>query len=210
MLILFNKFELAINYCKKDGVFHECGSPSRIKQGSRTDLIQLRDDIKAGKSIADVADDHFGTFLRYEKSIRSYIALQAQVRNFKTEVYVYWGKTGLGKTRRAYYEAGHSTWFYGSDGWFDGYNGQCSVIFDDFGGHEFKLTYLLKLLDRYPMSVRVKGGFVNWSPRRIYITSNKDPDDWYSCLQVHKEALRRRFTEVIEFQSEWLPANNEE
>lgn len=175
----------------------------------RTDLQQVHASIKAGMEIAELADRHFGTYLRYERSIKAYYSLQAPLRNFKTEVYVYWGRTGLGKTRRAYYEAGYSTWFYGSDGWFDGYCGQCSVIFDDFGGHEFKLTYLLKLLDRYPMSVRVKGGFVNWSPRRVYITSNKDPNDWYSCLQVHKEALFRRFTEVVQFESEWVPPDIE-
>ena len=131
--------------------------------------------------------------------------MQSKPRVFKTQVQVYWGRTGLGKTRKAFHQSKHNVWFYGSDGWFDGYCGQENVIFDDFGGHEFKLTYLLKLLDRYPMDVRIKGGFTCWCPRTIYITSNKNPSDWYSCLQVHKEALFRRFSEVIEFTEEWTP-----
>lgn len=178
--------------------------------GSRTDLQQVHEAIKAGMEINELADRYFGTYLRYERSLKAYYSMQSRVRNFKTEVYVYWGRTGLGKTWRATVEAGPSCWYYGSDGWFDGYCGQQSAIFDDFGGHEFKLTYLLKLLDRYPMSVRIKGGFVNWAPLRVYITSNKNPRDWYNCLQVHQEALERRFTKVIEFTEHWVPANNEE
>lgn len=84
--------------------------------------------------------------------------------------------------------------------WFDGYEGQENVLFDDFHGGVFKLPYLLKLLDRYPMRVPVKGGFVQWKPRRIFITSNIDPDLWFSnANREHVAALNRRFTETFYF-----------
>lgn len=199
----------AITYCSKDNKFCGYGDPSTNKseKGRRNDLEQAQQDIRDGMSIYDFADKHFSTYIRYQRGIRSYFneIVHAEPRNFKSNVTVYWGPTGLGKTRKALHEAGSSVWFYGSDGWFDGYCGQESVIFDDFGGHEFKLTYLLKLLDRYPMHVRVKGSFVNWRPRRIFITSNTDPRLWYMASPHHQEALKRRLDTIEEFREEWTP-----
>lgn len=72
--------------------------------------------------------------------------------------------------------------------------------FDDFGGSEFKLTYLLKLMDRYPMRVPVKGSFVNWVPKKIYITSNYSPKEWFpNAKDEHVKALFRRFKKVVRF-----------
>lgn len=188
----------ALAYCKKDGDFVEHGEPSRVSQGSRSDLEVLKVTLDSGAPLHVVADEHFGSFLKYERSIRSYRALRRPSRTWKTQVTVFWGPTGTGKTRRAMELSNGDAWIYSSDGWFDGYDGDDSVIFDDFGGHEFKLTYLLKLLDRYPMRVRIKGGFVGWVPRQIFITSNKRPEDWYNCAQVHLDALMRRLDSVEE------------
>lgn len=115
---------------------------------------------------------------------------------------VYWGRTGAGKTRSVYdnLPSLDSLFVYAGSGWFDGYDGQPIVLFDDFGGHEFKISYLLKLLDRYPIRVPVKGGFVHWAPQEIYITSNIDPHNWYSNANPeHVRALLRRITLIHEF-----------
>lgn len=94
----------------------------------------------------------------------------------------------------------------GSGGiWFDGYDGQSRVIFDDFNGatSHIRLDYLLQLLDKYPMSVPIKGGFVKWRPTTIIITTNLHPSEWYDYSGKHKEhypALKRRFAEVLCFQ----------
>jgi hypothetical protein len=63
--------------------------------------------------------------------------------------------------------------------WFDGYEGQKLVLFDDFDKGQISFRLLLRLLDRYPMQVPIKGGFVEWCPRVIYITSNLGPARWY-------------------------------
>ncbi len=65
-----------------------------------------------------------------------------------------------------------------SDGvWFDGYEGQKDVIIDDMVPDCMAVGLFLRLFDRYPMSVPIKGAFVNWNPRRVFITSNFCPGD---------------------------------
>lgn len=127
----------------------------------------------------------------------------APKRDWQPSVIVYWGRTGAGKTR-AVFDNLHSTediYVHPGGSWFDGYEGQPIVLFDDYAGSEFKLQYLLKLLDRYPMQVPVKGGFVSFVPREIYLTSNLDPADWYSnAHREHVDAMFRRFTNVVLFE----------
>lgn len=116
---------------------------------------------------------------------------------------MYWGRTGSGKTRAVYDNVSntHDIYFHPSGQWFDGYDGQPIALFDDYGGSEFKLTYLLKLLDRYPMRVPIKGGYVSWAPHEIYITSNRAPSEWYpNAYTEHYDALKRRFTNVVYFE----------
>lgn len=59
----------------------------------------------------------------------------------------------------------------GAQLWFDGYLGESVAVFDDFRPWWCRFDYLLALLDRYPIRVPVKGGFVNWIPEIIIITT---------------------------------------
>lgn len=190
----------AADYCRKDGIVHESGVLSSPRPGERTDLKALQEVIRSGASWVHIAEEHFGSFLRYEKGIRSYRQLLSAPRSWVTRVIVLWGITGTGKTRRAHTEANDQSkdmYIHGGGHWFDGYEQEELVLFDDFSGSCFPLPYLLKLLDRYPMRVQVKGGFVNWAPKTVYITSNIDPDLWYQgAHEEHRRALRRRFTDV--------------
>jgi hypothetical protein len=168
-------------------------------KGCRSDLQSLHEDLKAGKRLSEISNDHFGSSLRYSRGISFWLAHNTEPRKWRSEVIVYWGKSGAGKTRAVHDNA---TDLYSHPGgpWFDGYEGQAQAIFDDFTGSCFKLGYLLKLLDRYPMKVPFKGGFVEWRPREIYITSNLNPNEWYAgANEEHRRALKRRFGLVIKF-----------
>lgn len=149
--------------------------------------------------MVEISDEHFGAFLKYERGIRSYIGMHSEKRSWQPDVVVFWGATGTGKTRKVYEES-PNVYSHAGGMWFDGYIGQDEVLFDEFTGSSFQLPYLLKLLDRYPMQVPVKGGFVNWKPRKIYLTSNMDPRSWYAnALEEHQAALRRRITSILHF-----------
>lgn len=196
----------ARDYCKKESltnstvIFEEYGVISSPQQGSRNDLEELRTALAEKRPLVEIADNHFNQFLKYQRSINAYRLLKSVPRDHKSRVIVYWGRTGLGKTSRAYAESNRSAWFYPGGGWFDGYEQHEFVIFDDFSGAEFKLPYLLKLLDRYPMRVPIKGGFTEWNPSTIFITSNLDPRRWYSNAHTeHIEALLRRLDAIEHF-----------
>jgi hypothetical protein len=114
-------------------------------------------------------------------------------------VYV-WGKTEIGKTSLIYKiedeKYGCKPWSLESDtgegpcAW-DGYQGQESVLIDDYND-KMSRRFLLRLLDRYPMQVRITGGWRNFTSKRIYFTSEYPPDCWN-----WDAAIMRRVTEVI-------------
>jgi hypothetical protein len=183
----------ASNYCKKEGKFEEEGVLS-VGQGTRTDLQEVKKKIEAGATELEIADQYFEKWVVYRRSFQRYATLISTKRRWRTVTHVYWGKTGTGKTRFCYDQVMDSTfWTPGDYQWFDGYCGQKVVLLDDYRG-EYKLQMLLKLLDRYEMSVPVKGGFTTWAPRKVYITSNVHPNDWYpNADRFSVAALFRRF-----------------
>lgn len=185
------------DYCtKEDSDAFEAGSP--MQQGKRTDLEEIKKLLDDGQTSNMISESHFSQWVVYRRSFQAYAALKKKKRNWVTKVVVIWGLTGTGKTRLCFEQCGDDEipWLPGDFQWFDGYDGQRHVIIDDFRG-EYPLPLLLKLLDRYPMRVPIKGGFVNWAPETVYITSNIDPDHWYQDAAFEsRRALRRRFTEV--------------
>lgn len=116
------------------------------------------------------------------------------------EVYVFWGKTGTGKSKRAWEEATFDA--YPKDPctkWWCGYSGQENVVLDEFRG-QIGISHLLRWFDRYPTVVETKGSATVFRAKRIWITSNLSPDEWYPDLDEETRlALRRRFTNVIHF-----------
>lgn len=186
-------------YCSKEGDSNEYGVAPKGR-GTRSDLKAALACIKEGCSRRELIENHPTAYARAHRMLSEALVLYSGTRNWMPVTRVYYGETGIGKTRRAFEETETPPYVHSGGMWFDGYDGQENVIFDDFGGSEFKLTYLLKLLDRYPMRVPIKGGFVNWVPKNIWITSNYGPKEWYSgAKDEHQLALRRRLHQVVRF-----------
>lgn len=190
-------------YCTKENVLNQWGAPE-YKQ--RSDLDELRSDLlDSSISIRDVADKHFGAFLRYQRGISAYLALVRVPRDRRADlkVVVYYGPPGSGKTRRVWeMEEPSSIFVWGGDRWFDGYEGQSVALFDDYRG-ELPFGRLLQYLDVYPVQVPIKGGFRWFTPTTIYITSNHRPELWYSTSDIggdpwkpEENPLLRRLTSV--------------
>lgn len=191
----------AAEYCKKDGSYTEFGKCPKGR-GGRSDLEQLSDRILAGATAKEIQEEFPGQYLRYRQNILATIRDLQPERTEPTHVVVLWGRTGAGKTRQVFdYHARGTIYVHTGEQWFDGYEGQPIVLFDDYNGSEFKLSYLLKLLDRYPMRVPVKGGYVQWNPKQVYFTSNKDPKTWYAnAHEEHQAALFRRINTIQHFE----------
>lgn len=113
---------------------------------------------------------------------------------------MFWGRTGTGKSLRAWEEAGVEA--YAKDPrtkWWCGYNGQRNVIIDEFRG-SVDIAHLLRWFDRYPVRVELKGSTRPFAAENIWITSNLDPRHWYPDLDSETQnALLRRLTNIIHF-----------
>lgn len=129
----------------------------------------------------------------------------------KPKVFLLYGKTRSGKSRRAY--ANGAFGISADSQWpFNEYHGQSVVVFDDYRG-ELKVGYLLKLLDGHPIRVPIQyNGNKPWIPKRIYITSNEHPKNWYPKLATDfpetYAALLERF-DVIDYYDKFRDPGND-
>nr|WAE42330.1 MAG: replication associated protein [Cressdnaviricota sp.] len=169
-------------YCTKDGDYYSHGEP--VGQGQRTDLERVVKDINnRDYDFEKVVLENQSTYIKYHRGIRALYDVVRPVakRDFKTQVsvIVFVGETGAGKSRTAQEIAGDGTVYYKPRGeWWDGYEQQNTVIIDDFYGW-IKYDEILKICDRYPHKVPIKGGYREFSTKRIIITSNEKVDRWY-------------------------------
>lgn len=199
--------EEAATYCKKDGNYFSGGSLPKGR-GSRSDLDAIAERIRNGDSQLEIATDHFAKWCQYGKRFEAYRQLLVKPRTEPPRCFYLFGSTGTGKTRAAYHF--YPDLYRTPDPflrWFDGYRGQECVLIDDFRGKkdnsqsECAFGWILQLLDRYSMQVPVKGGYVQWAPRTIIVTSNLAVEELFP--DIDSAPLRRRFTRIEHFSTEF-------
>lgn len=181
-------------YCSKDGDFVETGDVPQ--QGKRSDIAHVAGMLAGGADAAKIAAIHPGHVLRLHGRFQAYRdIIDPPKREREVTTHVFWGETGVGKTRRVMSEAPDVYWIPYHDGkriWMDAYAGQLAICLDDFDGSlDFRL--LLHLTDRYTRQWPVKGGFVVSRWNRVYITSDQHPSGWYGSA-MHYSQLKRRLS----------------
>lgn len=195
----------AINYCKKDGDWTESGQTNR--PGDRTDLRKQRDMIKAGVRLTELVEDQ-DLSPNQCKSIKEYYTLFEPARDRDTPMLVYWyyGPTGSGKSKQAWDLYGDDMYVKDCNSkWWDGYDGQETILFDDIRPNSFSFNWLLNITDRYPLRVEVKGGYRQFRSKRIIFTCPLSPNEFcYKMLNVAEvgediNQLLRRITDVMRF-----------
>lgn len=208
--------EQAIEYCSKDDTrdtnadfaFEEYGTrprPGVGSKGGRSDVLAVGVDIKSGKGKRHVFTEHPDVFIRYHRGIEAAIALvqNDHPRDFKTEVFWYWGPTGTGKSRKVSEEVPvDAYWKSPEHSWWDGYYGQEVVVLDDYRCDFCKFSQLLRIFDRYPLQVQVKGSTVQFLAKKIYVTSPRAPlEMWENRNAEDLNQLARRIEHVLHFPS---------
>lgn len=183
-------------YCTKSEDYFEVGE--KTSQGKRSDLSDAVATLRETKSLKRVADEYPEQFIRYHRGFKELLrtSFPVEPRTFKTRLHVFVGPPGTGKSRGATDAAEGTRVFRKHLGeWWDGYDGHETVIIDDFYGW-IKHCELLRLTDRYAHQVQIKGGFQEFAPKDIYITSNKPISDWYDWERIRASptALYRRCT----------------
>lgn len=124
---------------------------------------------------ADIRVSNYRTLKQIEKDFLKPVAQEK-------EVFLFWGRTGTGKSRRAWSEAGLDA--YPKDPrtkYWDAYRGEENVVIDEFRGG-IDISHLLRWLDRYPVNVECKFGATTLRCKKIWITSNLPPREWYPQL----------------------------
>lgn len=200
--------EQCLAYCTKEETREVGASPVILgvppSPGTRTDLIDVCRAITEGQSMHDVALSYPTEMVKYSKGLMNYKLMVSPKRMWKTEVHVYYGPTGCGKTKLCWKVAPDAYDVPLSSGsnvmWFDCYDGQEDVILDEFYGNRCKFNFLLSLLDRYPCKVPCKGSHFQFVAKRLFLTSNTPPWLWYKPTKNRSwEALERRIDFCYEF-----------
>lgn len=112
---------------------------------------------------------------------------------------VYWGPTRVGKSRKAWEEAGFDAYpKIPTIKFWDGYrpDEHKHVVIEEFTG-TIDITHMLRWLDRYPVLVETKGSGCVLKCEKIWITSNIDPREWYPNATADQKAALMRRMEVI-------------
>lgn len=162
-----------------------------LKRNNAKDWEAIRLSAKEGR-LDDIPGD---VYVRSYSNLRRIAVDNAKPVAFEREVVVYWGPTGVGKSRRAWDEATLDA--YPKDPrtkFWDGYRDHPHVVIDEFRGG-IDISHILRWFDRYPVLVEVKGSSTVLRAEKIWITSNLPPQQWYPELDnLTLEALLRRLT----------------
>lgn len=196
--------EHAKQYCMKTGTYQTSGQEDQ--QGKRSDL-EAACSIVISSGVQGVVENMPALFVKYHRGLDALSGrMRVQQEAFLVpKVYILWGDSGAGKTRAAYdmdptLFPVPVPWVAGGQVWFDGYEGQKTLLFDEFDGWA-PYKNLLMICDGRPMKVPVKGGHAwkNWD--KVIICSNYEWRTWWP-FQYEKDncvALKRRVTEIWHF-----------
>jgi hypothetical protein len=188
-----SRSEAADSYVWKEltaipGTQFEFGSKP-IRRNSKPDWDSIWDAATSGNLSVIPASIRVSSY----RSLRTIASDYAKVVGMERTCFVFWGRTGTGKSRRAWDEAGLDS--YPKDPrtkFWDGYQSEENVIIDEFRGG-IDVSHLLRWLDRYPVRVEIKGSSRPLAAKTIWITSNLDPRRWYPEIdQETLDALLRR------------------
>lgn len=178
-------------YCSKDGQFIEHGEcpmdgatkTKRNYQAAKDLAIQGKvDDIEANMYVP-----YYTTLL---KIASDHAPKVASIDTLANEWHM--GPTGTGKSRLVR-EKYPDAFIKDANQWFDGYQGEETIIIEDIDVYDIKLGRYVKLWgDHYPFPANFKhAGKRDIRPTRVLITSNYHPRDIWSDPRTHEPILRR-------------------
>lgn len=223
----------AIDYCRKEesrctssdcdsklypggaGPFQWGELSSDGNQGNRNDLAEACETLRE-EGYSAVAEKHPTSFVKY---FRGFKALEtAIIKPYKGKIkkIAIIGPTGCGKTWKATHDYGEAfVWSINSSGncFWDGYNGEETIVIDDFRGPSsgISLDFFLKLCndDALLTQLNVKGVTTVNRAKTIVVTSPLEPKDWFpqasNLLDNVTAQVTRRFPEVIRLKDPYVP-----
>jgi hypothetical protein len=209
--------EEAIAYCKKTESQQHGTTPfewgTRAEQGARTDLkpydeacMHIMEGIKTPEEIAIDQPALYGRHYRAFNQIHGVYQKMNTYKMRDVTVVVQCGDPGTGKTHNAIQEeetAGNKVYTVRSlkkneVPWFCGYNGEATILIEDFRG-DIPLPFFLNILEGRQLQLPMKGSHTYAAWTKVIINSNMDPATWYPAETSDKRllnALLRRLTTI--------------
>lgn len=194
--------EEAIEYCKKDGDFHEAGSlpPSAAQRGRMGGdaEIQRWDDAREAASRGEYDLVPSDIYIRHYSNIRRIGADHQPATSPQERCRGLWlfGEPGSGKSywARAYNPG--STYIKLQSKWWDNYEKEEVVLIEDLDEVSIgNMKNHLKIwADKYEFRGEVKGAAMKINPKLLIVTSNFAIEDLFS--ERYLDAISRRFTQV--------------
>jgi len=184
----------------------ETGNINIVGQGKRTELTIVAEKALGKRKLKEIAEEHPTTYIKYYRGINSLIDILDEPPNEREmDIVLFFGAARTGKSTKArsyaklYGECYNLGIPNGGQVWFDGYNGQDTLLIDEFKGW-IQPTFLNQLLDKYLLKLPIKGGFVNAKFTHVFITSNYPPEQWWNEKVIwNREALYGRITAIYEY-----------
>lgn len=167
-------------------VFYEFGECPLHLQGDRTGLQQAVALVRLKGMQGLLEDEDLNCNLaKYTGGMRTIASMSQKKRSAKTHVTVIYGPSGTGKSEAAQRwprTASVNMPGKGQTAWFDPYDPfvHDTIIFDDYKpSNQFRFGFLLRVLDRHPMTVQLKGDHAELSAKYIVITTTLPAPLWY-------------------------------
>jgi len=192
--------DASIAYCSKEetriqGTHFSLGKKP-FQRGSKRDWAEVYELAKQG-SLEEIDPSilvpNYGAIKRIYQDNLKPVAIERTI-------HVFWGRTGTGKSRRAWSEAGLDAYPKNARTKFwDGYRNQEHVVMDEFRG-AIDIGNILTWFDRYPVIVEVKGSSICLVATTMWITSNLHPNDWYPQLDNETRAALLRRLNIVHFE----------
>jgi len=188
----------AIDYCHKDGNFAEFGIRPK------TDVARGEDEIARWQQAWDLAKESKIEDIPVDIRVRCYGTLRRIEKDYMGKrshlpapcgIWLY-GESGVGKTKTVY-DQYPELYSKNASKWWDGYQDQDVVLFDDMDPEVGKWSgrFLKIWADQYPFIADVKGGSVSIRPKQFIVTSQYTIEECYGDAQT-RLALNRRFRVV--------------
>lgn len=201
-------------YCAKEGSYHHFGIKP-MGNGHKRSLATFCERLQQGEDFEELVCEDPVTACQYHNGLKAVARCLTNKRmkdarpdRVKPEVIYIYGPSGTGKSDYAHirypdlYDVSDADLYK----WKDEYRGEETVLYDNLSltPTNFNKTALLREIDKYAIRCPVKGGFVNWRPKRIFITSIFSPAQLATAFD-HETEFLRRITTVLTMEDYFDP-----
>lgn len=186
-------------YCKKDGKFIEWGVLP-VTSGQATAVVwEDIHELAKERDMQGFLDRYKALSFLHLRCFKELMEAYQTVPSSLPLLENYWflGASGTGKSRTARARYPQHYLKPTATKWWNGYDGQDTVIIDDLGkDHGYVMEWLKTWSDHYPFQAETKGAHTGLiRPKRFVITTQYEMEE-ITQDQKLLEAIRRRFTLV--------------